>query len=56
MKKDIRVLEELSYSNRLRNDFMAKILYNKEIEAPEACQFHAYIIIPDFGLYNFSDN
>ena len=56
MKKTIRVPEELSDSNRLRNDFMAKILYNKEIEAPEACRFYAYIIIPDFGLYNFSDN
>jgi len=56
MKKEIRVPEELSYSNRLRNDFMAKVLYNKEIEAPEACRFFAYIIIPDFGLYNFSDN
>ena len=56
MKKEIRVPDELSYSNRLRNDSMAKVLYNKEIEAPEASQVFTYIIIPDFGLYSFSDN
>lgn len=56
MKKQIRVPAELSYNNRLKYDLMAKIRYNKEIEAPNVDRFYAYIIIPDFGLYNFSDN
>lgn len=56
MKKGIRLPAELSYNNRLKNDFMAKILYNKEIKATDTNRFYAYIIIPDFGLYTFSDN
>lgn len=56
MRKGIRVPAELSYSNRLKHELMAKVLYNKEIKAPDANRFYAYIIIPDFGLYSFSDN
>lgn len=56
MKKGIRLPAELSYSNRLKNDFTARILYNKEVKATDTSRFYAYIIIPDFGLYSFSEN
>jgi hypothetical protein len=56
MRKGIKVPEELSYSNRLKHDLVAKVLYNKEIKSPDSDRFYAYIIIPDFGLYAFSDN
>ncbi|WP_157433365.1 hypothetical protein [Adhaeribacter aquaticus] len=56
MKKEIKVPAELSFNNRLRNELMAKVLYNKEIKAPDVNRFYSYIIIPDFGLYLFSDN
>ena len=56
MKKGIKVPVELSFNNRLKHEFMAKVLYNKEIKAPNTDRFYAYIIIPDFGLYSFSDN
>lgn len=56
MKKRIRLPSELSYNNRLKNELTARILYNKEIEASDTNRFYAYIIIPDFGLYSFSEN
>jgi hypothetical protein len=56
MKKGIKLPSELTYNNRLKNDFMAKILFNKEVEAADTSRYYAYIIIPDFGLYSFSDN
>jgi hypothetical protein len=56
MRKGIKVPAELSYYNRLRNDWVAKVLYNKEIKSPDTNRIYAYIIIPDFGLYAFSAN
>jgi hypothetical protein len=56
MKKGIRLPSELSYNNRLRNELTARILYNKEVKATDTTRFYAYIIIPDFGLYSFSEN
>lgn len=56
MRKGIKVPEELSYGNRLKNEWMTKVLYNKEIKSDDTNRFYAYIIIPDFGLYAFSDN
>lgn len=56
MRKGIKVPAELSYYNRLRHDLVARILYNKEIKSTDTNRFYAYIIIPDFGLYTFSDN
>ena len=56
MKKGIRVPEELSYRNRMRYDLISRIMYSKEIKAPDTVRLHAFIIIPDFGLYNFSNN
>ncbi len=56
MRQGIRLPAELSYVNRLRNDFTAKFLYNKEVETKDTTRLYAYIIIPDFGLYSFSNN
>jgi hypothetical protein len=56
MKKGIKVPNELSYSNRLKHELMAKVLYNKEIKSTDTTRFYAYIIIPDFGLYGFANN
>lgn len=56
MKKGIRLPSELSYSTRLKNDLTTRIIYNKEVKASDTNRFYAYIIIPDFGLYSFSNN
>jgi hypothetical protein len=56
MRKGIKVPAELSYGNRLRHDLLAKVFFNKEVKSSDTNRFYSYIIIPDFGLYAFSDN
>jgi hypothetical protein len=56
MRKGIKVPAELSYGNRLKYDMVAKVFFNKEVESLDTNRFYAFIIIPDFGLYAFTDN
>lgn len=56
MRKGIKVPAELSYSNRLKHDLVARVLYNKEVKSYDTNRLYTYIIIPDFGLYAFSNN